>query len=311
VIVTANNRVVADDYPHFVSAEWLNPYRAERIAELLAARERHSVADCCELQVDVRSLPGLRLQALLGDLTSTEPLEQRSLELLRAWDGELTTGSAGGAIYAAFLRHLTFELYAEVGEEIDRFLGSAGFSQLSSFLPFYGRATPVVLDLLEARDDGFFRDGRTWRGVLAKTLTRTSRELAVRLGDVPDAWRHGDAHVLRLDHPLAAVPGLARLFRRGPYPLPGDADTVWQAWQPPSDPSSGLLTTGPSMRLVVDLGDPDGTRFVLCGGQSGHPASPAYDDQLPDWLAGRTRPLAWSDAAIERERASTLTLSPA
>ncbi len=103
-----------------------------------------------------------------------------------------------------------------------------------------------------------------------------------------------------LDHPLGRLPGLARIFRRGPFPLGGDGDTVQQAWQPPSGRESGARTVGPAMRFVADLGDPDGSRFVLCGGQSGHPASDAYDDQVVDWLVGRARPLLWSAAAIER-----------
>ena len=37
-IVTANNRIVPDDYPHLIATEWLNPYRAQRIADLLAQR---------------------------------------------------------------------------------------------------------------------------------------------------------------------------------------------------------------------------------------------------------------------------------
>jgi penicillin amidase len=65
------------------------------------------------------------------------------------------------------------------------------------------------------------------------------------------------------------------------------------------------------MRYVTDLGDPDATRFVLCGGQSGHPGSPAYADHLDDWLAGRTRQLAWSDEAIAALARSTIELEPA
>jgi penicillin amidase len=194
--------------------------------------------------------------------------------------------------------------------ELERFLGATGFTELSSTLGFYGRYLPRLLDLLDAADDGFFRDGRTWPEVFERCLERTAAELDERLGEDAARWRWGDLHALVLDHPLAALPGLARVVRRGPFPLPGDADTVWQARQPPHDPVSGRHTTGPGMRYVTDLGDPDATRFVLCGGQSGHPGSPAYADQVDDWLAGRTRQLAWSDDAIAALVRASIDLEP-
>ena len=114
-------------------------------------------------------------------------------------------------------------------------------------------------------------------------------ELERRLGRDPEAWTWGEVRVLSLDHPLAALPGFERIFRRGPHPLPGEADTVWAASHPITDPVSGTKTSGPGVRFVANLADPDETLLVLCGGQSGHPASPQYDDQVADWLAGRAR----------------------
>ncbi len=309
-IVTANNRIVGPEYPHFISAEWLNDYRARRVDAMIAAAPRHSVDDCVRMQTDLESLPGRRLQGLVGSQAGEGELERRALDILAAWDGRMATDSAGAAIAAVLQRHLARETFAEVGDELDRFLGTEGLSQISPAAEFFGRSTPVVLDLLERRDDAFFRDGRTWDGVIAKSLTRACIELEQRLGADPDAWAWGDAHLLCLDHPLAAIPGLARIFRRGPIPHPGDGDTVWAATQA-ADPVSGTRTVGPGVRFVADLADPDNTRFVLCGGQSGHPASAAYDDHLTDWLLGRTRRLNWSDAAIERERVATTVLEPA
>jgi penicillin amidase len=93
--------------------------------------------------------------------------------------------------------------------------------------------------------------------------------------------------------------------------LPGEAETVWAASQPITDPDSGRQTSGPGTRFVANLADPDESLLIICGGQSGHPASARYDDHVEDWLAGRTRKLNWSDAAIDRNRVATLTLDPA
>ena len=309
-IVTANNRIVPDDYPHLISTEWLNPYRAQRIADLLARRDRHAPVDLARIQTDVYSLPLTQLRDLVGGHAATDALEGRALGLLAGWDGEMTTESAGAAIAATLLRHLTLEAYAATGRELKRFLGAEGFTLLSPLLEFFGRTVPGTLAALELRDDGFFGDGRTWRGVIGKCLTRTCVELDRRLGPDPEAWTWGEIHVLALDHPLAALPGCERIFRRGPHPLPGEADTVWAASHPITDPVTGTQTSGPGVRFVANLADPDETLMVLCGGQSGHPASARYDDQVADWLAGTTRRLNWSPEAIERHRVATLLLDP-
>jgi penicillin amidase len=309
ILVTANECIVEDGYPHHVTHEWLNPYRAERIRAVLGALDRVTVEDCVRLQVDVHSIPGLRLRALLAGTHGLDASEHRALELLRDWDGDLSAGSPGGAVAGVLLRRLTLEVYAEVRDELGRFLGSPGFSLLTATVPFFARTTPALLELLERRDDGFFRDGRTWDDVVGVAVTRTVRELELTCGPDPRRWTWGAVHPLVLDHPLAVLPGVGRRLRRGPFALGGDADTVAQAWYPFSNPMDGRSITGASMRFVADLADPDRSRFVLAGGQSGHPADPAYDDHLDDWLAGRTRAVAWSEAAVERSCVARLTLT--
>ena len=38
-LVTANNRIVGDDYPHHITSEWLDGFRAKRIEGLLEERD--------------------------------------------------------------------------------------------------------------------------------------------------------------------------------------------------------------------------------------------------------------------------------
>ena len=59
-LVTANNRIVGDDYPHHITSEWLDGFRAKRIEELLEEREKHDLDGFAEMQTDVLSLPGPR-----------------------------------------------------------------------------------------------------------------------------------------------------------------------------------------------------------------------------------------------------------
>lgn len=132
-------------------------------------------------------------------------------------------------------------------------------------------------------------------GIVDRTATRT---LGERLEErLPRRRRY---HRLRLQHPLGVVPGLARVANRGPFPVPGDPDTVWQTSQF-NNPANEHALVGPSHRHVVDLADVDRSVAILCGGQSGHPASPHYADQVSMWRRGETRPAPFTRPAIERQ----------
>src|SRR5207302_11087611 len=56
IIVTANQRVVGNDYPYFLSHVWLPPYRARRIFDLLSAKPKLSVDDFRRVEGDVYSI---------------------------------------------------------------------------------------------------------------------------------------------------------------------------------------------------------------------------------------------------------------
>src|SRR4029077_18651583 len=55
-IVTANNRPMPVDYPHLIALEYPDPYRAQRITDLLAQKKHFSVSDFAEMQADTFSL---------------------------------------------------------------------------------------------------------------------------------------------------------------------------------------------------------------------------------------------------------------
>jgi penicillin amidase len=109
---------------------------------------------------------------------------------------------------------------------------------------------------------------------------------------------------------LGSVPVLGKWWNRGPFPVPGAAATVL-AFGGPWRGEALDVEYGPSMRLVNDLGDADRALSILPSGQSGHPADPHYDDQLPLYLRGESRPVPWSDGAIDGAAVARLELAPA
>jgi penicillin G amidase len=293
-VVTANNRIAGDDYPHDLPGEYLSGYRATRLADLLAERDALTTEEAARLMLDRLSLPGLELAAVAGDLECDDPAGQAALDVLAAWDGELGAGSAGGAVYGELIRALEREAYASNG-------GGGG----EPIPGLYERGRPAVLAALAERDETFLSDGKAWDEVLGRALATVVRAL----GPDPSAWRRGRLHRLRLAHAFDAVPGLRRLLSRGPFEVGGDADTVAVMAPAPGVGQGAMISA--SMRAVYDLADFDGTLVALVPGQSGHPASQHYDDLLPGWLAGEYVPLATDRDRVEELAAARLVLEPA
>ena len=239
-VATANNRVVGDGYPHVLRQEHMNGYRAQRIESLLGSLDKVTVEDCRRIQLDLVSLPGLELAEIARVFEADDPLERRALELLAGWDGDYGAAGAAGAVFGVLMRRLQQETYSELGDDLDYFLGR-GRSEATAAFGLYERTRPHVLELLRSRDDSFFADGRTWDGVFRAALAGSVRDL----GPDPERWRWGALHEVLFEHPFNEPPGLGRIFSRGPYPVGGDTDTIWQmAW--PVEKPYGPQCIGPS-----------------------------------------------------------------
>ncbi len=86
---------------------------------------------------------------------------------------------------------------------------------------------------------------------------------------------------------------------RGPYPAGGSLNSLnVSGYHKGQDFTTWLV---PAMRMVVDFGLEEPLFLTICGGQSGNPASPHYDDGIPVWLTGQNRRMAWGDSAIETQ----------
>jgi penicillin amidase len=312
--VTANNRIAAADHPYHdqIHGEWANPYRAQRIEELIRATPQHDARSFARIQNDWRSLPGLRLARLVARLSLNEPLERAAQGALAAWEGDLTADSAAGALYDSLRYHLMRVVFAELGELIGARGGVGAFGGLPSN-SFLERWMPGVLERAEAaeleRPDDWLGAERTWAGVLHEALRRAVGELRQKLGPNLAVWRYGRVHTLTLRHTLGGVAALARIFNRGPWPMGGDIDTVSQQYAP-RETAAGYYYNAPSYREIFDPGDWDTARVALPGGQSGHPASRHYADLGAAWRSSGYFPLLWSREAVERNTTAVLTLEP-
>jgi len=289
-LVTANNRIVGDDYPYHITSDWLDGFRARRIEELLRESDEHDIEGFEAIQTDNFSIPGLEAARRLGRLSPPGQRERSAIERLRSWDGRLDPDSIAGTVYQAFLLRLAREFArAAIGDRdlCERWLDRAD----NGFLTFVAspwRWHSHLMKLWAEADEELI--GRPWDELVLEALSGALDDLSDRFGSDPAGWRWGSVHEMEFPHALgAANPLLRRLLNRR-LRAGGAQETVSQIAYDPNDPYKAVWA--PSWRMVADPTDPDRSRWQMFTGQSGHPASPHYDDLQADWLEGRTQPMA-------------------
>ena len=302
-LVTANNRIVGDDYPHHITSEWMAGYRAQRIEEMLERRERHSVHDFERMQHDFMSLPGIETVHRLSRLHRSQQRETRAIERLKSWDGVLSPDSVAGTIVHAFTVVFAQAVVAAAvpdPELQERWMNRSGaplFEIVSSPWRFQER----LLTMWDENDRAWFAsesapEGRDWNDVALESLEQALDGLEERFGSNQDRWRWGRVHRAEFMHPFGtANPVFRRIFNRS-VEVGGASETVTQNGYLATEPFKAVW--GPVYRMIADLGEPARSRWQLTTGQSGHPGSPHYDDQIEGWRTGRTNPAYLEDHEI-------------
>jgi penicillin amidase len=315
-LVTANNRIVGDDFPHHITSEWMTGYRARRIEELLDERQRHSLDDFGRIQADVYSYPGIETVHHLSRLHPSTQREIRAIERLKSWDGHLDEETVAGTIYHAFT--LEFANRAIGAAITDRDLRERYLNRsevglvavVSSPWRFHAR----LLELWDENDEAWFRsgthpDGRSWDDVALEALSAALDGLEQRFGPDQNQWRWGSVHGVEFAHPFGDANALfRRIFCRSVL-AGGASETVVQNGYVPTKPFKGVW--GPVYRMLADVGEPSRSRWLVSTGQSGQPGSPHYDDLIPAWRTGRANPVYLDERRVRAAgHARQLRLEP-
>jgi penicillin amidase len=306
-LASANNRPSAAGEGPFLGEDWLDGYRLARIAEAVAARRDWGIAETQALQLDVDSLPWRETRAAILGRQAVDADALAGLELLRRWDGRMDATSPAAAVFEVFLTEMIWRIAAAKAPCSAEYAVARGFSPLQPETTFGVRWTSLVSRLLREQPPGWF--GHEWPQEIEAALGAAVRRLRKAYGPDPSRWAWGAVRPLTFRHPMAARPLLRPLFNLGPFPFGGDANTIGQASVDPLDPFGNPGAVA-GLRLVIDVGDWDQSRFVLPSGQSGNPLSSHYADQHPLWRRGEGVPIAWSEDARRTAVRKRLTLLP-
>ncbi len=276
-IVTANNKLVPDDYPYFLTSEWAEPYRVERITALLAAQAKHSLGSFRDVQAD-------QLSGMVGDFlpfllsVQAEGTEAQALQArLAAWDGVMTANAPEPLIFSTWYRAFT-RLVLE--DDLSKGGPDTLFDDTWGFRPLFFRN--VIRKQTAWCDNVATPELETCKLLGATALRQAAQELQEHYGDDINRWRWGDPHYADHDHLVFAQTPLGRLFNLR-VPNGGDAFTV-NAARYALDEEGAAQTSGPGLRALYDLSDLERSQFIQPTGQSGNVLSAHYRDFLERWV---------------------------
>jgi penicillin amidase len=263
-----------------LGVEFAPPHRADRIAALLAGKERWSAAGMPAIHTDTHLASASSLLDHLGALDDLTPEAAALRDRLLGWDRHMDAGSADAALYAAVRAAVVRRLAAD-----PVFTPLAAHPAYPDVFQPWLALVPRVAFALEH----LLRTGDLY-GIDRPAAVRAAIE---DLAAQPPAGVWGDTHRL--------APWRA-LEPERPYDEPalsGDHDCVLCTSGVPG--LTDRAARGPAARYVWDLARRDDSRWVVPLGASGVPGSPHHRDQLPLWLAGDLVPVVTDWTRLEKE----------
>ncbi len=303
-IANANHMVAGDDYPYTIAYDTAPPSRMQRIVDVLEEGEEFTAADFKELQNDwynqhaADRLP-LFIEALQENQDELNEQELKGMELLEDWAREPVNlpEEPAPAIFQSW--------YLNFMEEV--FKNTMGEDLFQIFLERAYLAYNALENMLEQEDSAWFEPGLN--ELLLVSYTRTIEELSSKMGSSPAGWQWQELQSIQFPHQMKDAPLLGSFLSRGPYPYGGDHMTVGRAAYDLTNPFQVNHTAG--MRYVAVMHPEEVEAYgVIAGGQSGHPLSKHYDDQIQAWLDGEFFPLYSTSEQLGEQDTEVKTLTP-
>jgi penicillin G amidase len=303
-IGTANHKIEAPAGKTPLTQDWEDPYRYQRLAQLITARPKHDIESFEAMQADELDLAMRDSMKLLTAMSAFDKAQQPVVQQMAKWDGRMQAALAEPLIAVAWLRQYEKQLISD---------------DLGADFEDYDRRRPTfVLNVL--RDTAL---GARW---CDRVTTRNSVESCAQIADVAlrDAladlskrygadrskWRWGVAHQVVHEHkPFSKVPLLAKYFEQR-TPFGGGADALRNAHPQYSRDNPYEATLSQSYRGIFDLSDLDNSRYMIPTGQSGNPFSKHFKDMEPKWRDMKYIKISTDRAQIQTSGVAHLILHP-
>lgn len=212
-IATANNQVVGEEYPYHITDFWAQPYRFERIKEVLEANDSITVEDMMNLQMDQHNLYAREFLPSL--LTSMKAQDQDGtyteiIAMLENWDMVDAKESGAPLVFHTLMTKLQEVLFKDQMPADMYDIMHGKFNITDQLLrTAYAGGKSIWIEEQGGVD-----------ATVYKALELTIAQLEDQFGKNASKWQWGDFHQLTFDHTLgSASPILAAYFNAKRFQL--------------------------------------------------------------------------------------------
>lgn len=304
-VSSANNKTADDDYPYYISSEFVMPYRIIRIRSMLEEKERYGTEDFTRMINDqyseyARLLTPYILKAA-GSAVDLTVQESRILDTLSVWDHTMRCCLISPTIFECFRLCFRKNLLADELEGL--------YDNL-----YYMTGEYYMYRILTSGPDEWVNNINTphsesFNDIILKSYREAVDSLNHSFGRNIEKWEYGKNHSVTFTHPLGSLRILDRLFSLNSrkYPVGGSDHTVSPYF------SFGQILKvnhGSSQRHIFNTADWDESLTVIPGGESGVPSSEFYLSQVERYIAGEFYKDPFSENAVRSAAKYTLKLIP-
>ncbi len=280
-VSSANQHSTDPSYPYYYNSTNFDDYRGRIINRTLEQKNRMTVQDMMALQNDNRSILAEEATPLLLRLltrSALSPAGKQYIQWLEQWDHRFEAQAKAPMVFVEWLRQTHRHAFDEI-------------YSLPDSIPLLRPETWRLVELMEQSPQHVVFDRKdtpeieTAREVVTSAFHAVAEEWEARFSDKEYTWAtHKSTDIMH----LARIPAFSRMD----LPVGGYGEA----------PNAIKETTGPSWRVIVELGPELRAYGIYPGGQSGHPGSRFYDNRVDPWMKGEYDELYIMKNADERSR---------
>jgi penicillin amidase len=296
-LATANQNVTPEDYTHWnaIAYSWSDPYRGDRVNEVLSSGNKMTMDDMKALQVDYLSIPARILVPYLKEL-SFKGKVKKAQSFLANWNYKLESDAIEAAIYVAWEN--------EIKESAKQHFIPSDVKGIIT-----GLQMKKIMDYIQHPDSKFKANATQNRDLfLSTTFKKAISNLENTLGTDMNKWQYGQEKFkhIYMAHALGSsvTQETKAKLDLGPLPRGGNSYT------PGSTGGNNNQSSGGSFRMIVNTGDWDAAISTNGPGQSGDPESSFYSNLFEPWANDKYFPVYYSRSKIDSVAVNSYILIP-